>query len=75
MVIDSTSVATVWSGLVLVLGPWFWFGLVPKPLKLIIHLPKMDLLYSHVDWIKINSTYLYSYYEPIGTVLDKISRP
>ena len=52
------SVATVWSGPVLVLGPQFQFGLVLKLLEPIIHLPKIDLLCSHVDWIKINSTYL-----------------
>ena len=51
-------VATVQSGPVLVSGPQFQFGLVLKLLELIIHLSKMDLLCSHVDWIKINSTYL-----------------
>ena len=52
------SVAAVQSGPVLVSGPRFRFGLAPKPLEPIIHLPKMDMLCSHVDWMKINSTYL-----------------
>ena len=52
------SVAVVQSGPVLVSGSQFQFGLVSELLEPIIHLPKMDLLCSHVDQIKINSTYL-----------------